>query len=334
MRENELDVLGQYDINVNSVKKIRGATLCDTKQGVFLLKEMQFSEKRLSSLCRVYSQIRDHGYHNVDEIIKNREEEFFSASENGTKYILKKWFYGRECDSKREQDVLAGVQNIALLHRVMCLCKDNENTGIVVLRLQESVKEEFERHNREMKKMRTFMRNKVNKSEFETVYLKNFDAMYEWAMWAEAQLSSFAYEQLWKDNISAGRIAHGDYNYHNILVVADGIATTNFEHVCVGIQLEDFYYFLRKTMEKNRWDVKLGHKMLECYNRIHPLAKEELLYLSVRIAYPEKIWKAVNTYNRSRKSWISAKSIEKLNMAIAQTQERKEFLKTIFSFPL
>jgi spore coat protein I len=87
-------------------------------------------------------------------------------------------------------------------------------------------------------------------------------------------------------------------------------------------------------MEKNQWNVELGHKMLECYNRILPLTETDLSYLAVCIAYPEKFWKSANSYYRSRKSWISAKSLEKLNLAIKQADEKSDFLKRIFFFQL
>lgn len=51
---------------------------------------------------------------------------------------------------------------------------------------------------------------------------------------------------------------HGDYNYHNILILPGDTAITNFEHMRIGIQVQDLYYFLRKAMEKYRWKQKLG----------------------------------------------------------------------------
>lgn len=327
MKEKELEVLGQYDIDVKSTRKIRGAILCDTNRGPFVLKEMQFSEKRIPALFELYQHIQEQGYKNVDSIVKNKEDSFLSVSEEGTKFLLKKWFHGKECDNKRELDILDGVQNLALLHRIMKQpTKENGN--------REDLQEEFLRHNREMKKVRTFIRGKTVKGNFEIVFLKHFDAMYEWAQWAFESLKNSDYQELLVQSEKEGAIAHGDYNYHNVLITPSGMATTNFEHFYQGIQLSDFYYFLRKTMEKNQWDVNLGHKMLECYNRILPFSDGELEYIAVCIAYPEKFWKAANSYYRSRKSWISAKSLEKLELAIRQTEEKKQFLKDLFQFHL
>ncbi len=327
MKENELEVLDQYDIDVKNTRKVRGAILCETNEGTFLLKEMNFSQKRIPELYRLYQHLHMQGYSNIDMIIKNKEGELLGTTEAGTKYLLKRWFHGRECDNKREQDILDGVQNLALLHRIMRIsCADTV--------YKEDLQEEFSRHNREMKKVRTFIRNKVGKGEFESVFLKHFDMMFEWAQAAKEKLQDSGYRQLLEQSIQEGAIAHGDYNYHNVLMTPSGIATTNFEHFCYGIQLSDFYYFLRKTMEKNQWDVDLGNKMVECYNRILPLSETEISYLAVCIAYPEKYWKAANSYYRSRKSWISAKSLEKLQLAIKQTEQKRIFLETVFSFYL
>lgn len=46
MKEYSLNVLEQYDIEVNSTRKVRGAILCDTNEGALLLMEAAVSEKR------------------------------------------------------------------------------------------------------------------------------------------------------------------------------------------------------------------------------------------------------------------------------------------------
>ena len=326
MRETELEVLNQYDIDVKSTRRIRGAILCDTKQGVFVLKEIQISDKRIPALYDLYHHIQNHGYDNVDAILKNKEDACISLSDEGNRFILKRWFCGSECDNRQSSEILEAVRNLARLHKIM----QNPLDGVPYV--EESKIDEFSRHNREMKKVRSFIRDRVRKNEFEICFLKNFDSMYEWAEVANENLKCSKYTELLERNRSGKYLVHGDYNYHNVLMLDSGIATTNFEHFYEGIQITDFYYFLRKIMEKNHWNIKLGFKMIEEYNKIICLHKEELEYLAVCIAYPEKFWKVANSYYRSRKSWISAKSIEKLEMAIRQTEEKRFFLQSVFPF--
>ncbi len=326
MKERELEVLEQYDIDIKSTRKVRGAILCDTNQGLFLLKEIHCSEKRMPVLYELQNHLLQEGYKNIDILIKNKEDSLVSISEEEQKFVLKKWYYGKECDNKREIDIMEGVRNLALLHRIM---KKNFEVNLFS---KEDMSNEFLRHNREMKKVRSFIRSKVGKGEFELLYLQYFDEMYEWAVCAGEKLKSSGYRNLLQRSLEESTLVHGDYNYHNILMMQHGIATTNFEHFHMGIQVTDFYYFLRKTLEKNQWKIELGEKMIENYNRIHPLSKDELEYIAVCLAYPEKFWKAANFYYRSSKSWTSMKSLEKLEMAIRQMNQKKIFLEKVFLF--
>lgn len=47
--------------------------------------------------------------------------------------------------------------------------------------------------------------------------------------------------------------------------------------------------------------------MLNKYQEVKALSKEELENLSIRFAYPEKYWKLANYYYTHNKAWISEK---------------------------
>lgn len=324
MKENELAILEQYEIDVKNTRKVRDAVLCETKQGLFLVKEMHISEKRLSVLDYLSEYLQMTGHERIDWILKTKEEQLFTTSEEGNSYFLKKWFAGKECDVHKEQDVLDAVKNLTHLHQHLCDVDIPISEG-------EDLRETFFRHNREMKKVRSFMRERVGKSDFELAFLKHFDGMYDSAEQALSLLKVSNYEQLRKRSLQTKRCIHGDYNYHNVLFTSEGVATTNFEHVERNIQVTDFYYFLRKVMEKNHWNITLGDKMINTYQKRRTFEEGELEYIAICLMYPEKFWKVANSYGRSRKVWLPAKNLEKLELVIQQSEEKKSFLKTIFS---
>lgn len=329
MKDYSLDVLEQYDIEVNSTRKVRGAVLCDTDVGALLLTEAAVSDHKLPVLEMLLTQISGCGYERVDSIFINKEGELITEAEDGTRYVLKRWFSGRECDVKREQEVLESVRNLARLHRMMKL--PGEESGEFP---GNNLQEEFRRHNRELRKVRTFIRNRTAKGTFEQVVLEHFEEMYLWAEQAEKKLLSSAYERLTQTSREEGTIIHGDYNYHNVWMTSKGIATTNFEHFVNDIQASDLYYFMRKVLEKHEWNTELGRAMLRVYQEIMPLSEEERDYLAIRFSYPEKFWKLINSYYHSNKAWIPEKDVEKLRTVIAQTERKKRFLESIFSFHL
>lgn len=344
MREYELEILEQYDVEVKSTRKVRGAFFCDTNEGIMLLREAAVSEQRALFLHKMLCQLEKDGYPNVDILLTSREGQFVSTSRDGTKYMLKRWFNGRECDVRKEQDILEAAENLAILHQKMHWNREGEMEGVSVGR---HLKEEFLCHNRELKKVRAFIRNKVNKGNFEYLFLQHFEQMFRLALQAKQQLEKTEYEELYRESIENGCLIHGDYNYHNVLLInssfsgdraenggrmSDRIATTNFEHFRLDVQVQDLYYFLRKVMEKHRWDERLGRQILAAYGSVRPIRESEWEYIALKLLYPEKFWKIANTYYHSNKAWIPEKNVEKLKLTIVQSEEKLRFLEHVFSF--
>lgn len=107
------------------------------------------------------------------------------------------------------------------------------------------------------------------------------------------------------------------------------MATTNFTKCRYDVQTGDLYQFLRKILEKQEWDLKLGMAMVEEYDRELSLDRAAREYLRIRMAYPEKFWKLANHYYNHNKAWIPGKNVEKLQMLVSQQQKREAFLKIL-----
>lgn len=329
MQEYERNILEQYDMDIRSTRKIRGAVLCDTEQGTYLLKEVAVPSERIQELAEFYHFLSLQEWCKVDKIILNNDGEYVTGEENGTKYILKEWFPGRECDIRKPIELLEAAGTLGKLHLLM-----RRETGECVSD-EIRIDEEYIRHNRELKKVRSFIRKTAPKSEFEYKFLKNYDEMFFWAEKAQAMLEESNYEKLRTENIDNHCLVHGEYNYHNIIMndtkqPDELLAVTNFDKFKQDIQVEDFYYFLRKVMEKYGWKERLGDNIINAYSAVKPLTQDEIEYIKFRLVYPEKFWKVANAYYQSNKAWISEKNIEKLNVAIRQTKEKERFLKNIF----
>lgn len=344
MREYELEILEQYDIKINGTRKVRGAFFCDTNEGTMLLKETKMSDRRAPFFYKMLLALIEIGEFQVELPIKNKEDNFISTSKDGSRYMLKKWFVGRECDVHKEKEIICASKKLASLHKMMQWKDENEECVISAGR---HLKEEILCHNREMKKVRSYIRSKATKGKFEYLYLQSFDQMFRQAQQTLDKLEESGYERLYKESIEQKKIVHGDYNYHNILVLPDQnfgnartvdneqqMAITGFEHFCFDVQVQDLYYYLRKVLEKYHWDVRVGDALLKAYDSIRPLRNEEIEFLAIRLSYPEKFWKTASGYYRSNKAWTSEKNVEKLAKTIAETEEKKKLLRNLFMFEL
>lgn len=340
MREYELEILEQYNIKINGTRKVRGAFFCDTNEGTMLLKETKMSDRRAPFFYKMLLQLRDAGGFQVELPVKNKEEALISTSKDGTRYMLKRWFVGRECEVRKEKEMICAAKKLASLHKMMQYKEEQEACAICAGR---HLKEEILCHNREMKKVRSYIRNKVKKGKFEYLYLQYFEKMFEQAQRTIDSLENSSYETLYRESIEQKKLVHGDYNYHNILILpeklqenvhseekGEELAVIGFEHFCMDVQVQDLYYFLRKVLEKYHWDVRMGDALLKAYDSVRPLSEAELEFLAIRLSYPEKFWKTASGYYRSNKAWTSEKNVEKLFGTITETEEKMRLLKNLF----
>lgn len=268
----------------------------------------------------------------VDTPVFTREGELLVTSREGTTYILKKWYRGRECDIRQEKDLLKAAERLAGLHNELENVEFRKNMaeefGFIT---GQNPLDEITRRNRELKKVRSYIRKRPSKTEFEYLFLESFEKMYSTAEKVLSRLQQSDCCGLFEKSVEAGNLVHGDYNYHNLIMLEESEAVTNFEHMHIDIPVRDFYYLIRKAMEKHNWKQKTGQNIVEAYENKRKLSPQEKEYIGLRLAYPEKYWKAASGYYHSRKVRIPEKSVEKLELSVRQTEEKSRFLETVFS---
>ena len=327
MNERNLEVLQQYDINVEKTARGRGTFLIWTDKGLYELVEYSGTAGRLLYESKLLKYIKEKGFERVDIIETTKEDILYSEDEMGVKYVLKRWYEGRECDVKKTNDILSAVITLATLHNVTYAIDDMEIKEIAPK--GQSLLEEYKKHNAELKRVRNFIRSRNRKSQFEYDILAHFDEYYDYADEAYRKLNASWYAEYEEESSKKCSVCHGTYNYHNLIIEGNNMAVVNFNHSTKGLQVRDLYFFIRKIMEKHEWDVKLGSKMIELYQSVRPLKKEEIRLLYIMLSYPEKFWKVLNQYNNSNKSWISDKSIEKLEAVYRQQELKSKFAKKL-----
>ena len=322
MYDYGLTVLEQYGFTASASGRVRGALLCRTEKGPVILREFHGSEKKLAMQQMLLRNLRDEGYL-VDTFLENREGALVSRDRDSIPYTAQNWFEGRECDTRSEADVRRSVRILAELHRKMHLPLEADYTG-------RDLREEYIRHNQEMRKIRRFIRKKGAAGPFEKQYLASVEWFLEKGEAAAALLETTDYSKLRDQILREGCVCHGEFNQHNVLLTGSNMAVTGFGHWSFDIQMADLYRFMRKILEKCGWDIRVAEKMLTSYNTVRPITGSEWQNLKVRFFYPEKYWKLANHYYTHSKAVISGKNVEKLHSMVSQKAQWEGFLKQCF----
>lgn len=327
MYDKGLSVLERYGLSSQATYRGRGALICETQEGLKQIKPFEGSVKRLERQNQLLEHFRDAGHERLDLVLRNEEGSLVTTDREGYTYLVKDWWDGRECDAKSADDVRKGMRQLALLHRDMYLDRETENEKEDQA---ESLLEVYQKHNQGMKKIRSYVRGRRQKSDFEYLLLEHMGRYLEYGEQAFEHLETSGYEQMRQQFLEKGTVCHGEYNQHNILIRGDATTVVNFDHFRFEDQTADIAQFMRKIMEKHGWNRGLAEDMIESYSRVHPLSDEEWHCLAVRLSYPEKFWKIVCFYYNNNKAFLSARHQEKLVNLLKQENAWQDFMKSLF----
>lgn len=325
MNDRAASLLEQYEIEVLRTRKGRSAILCDTDKGCLIFKEYAGNEARIATQNHLLTYIGEQKKVHTESIVPTKEGELFVKDQDGVKYILKTYCEGRECNIYDKGECMEAVRQLAHLHD----CMELPVTEVPVISF--SPAKEYEKRNKELKKVRKFLQQKSQKSDFE-IYLKNqFDFFLEQALSVTEEWAGYQ-KLLESENGQEKTVSysHGDYQYHNILYSDKKWYIINFEKCMADSPVRDLHLLFRKLLEKSNWSIGLGEELLRVYEKERPISAIHYIDLYYRLAYPEKFWKIVNFYYNSRKAWIPERNQEKLTKLVLQEPEKQHFLQEVF----
>ncbi|QNM04388.1 protein kinase family protein [Qiania dongpingensis] len=151
MNERGTGVLEQYGLDVQRTCRTRGAVLCETSQGLKLLKEWTGSDKRIQLEYEVLSALGEETGLQVDCCMKNLEGNLVSVDEDQSRYVLRNWYEGRECNTREVGEILTAAELLARLHRGL---RKLELEHVLDRKREESLLEEREKRKRLANRMR------------------------------------------------------------------------------------------------------------------------------------------------------------------------------------
>lgn len=315
-------ILSQYEIELQEVAKGRGSFICDTDKGKWILVPFHGSKEKGLLLHHFLGELLERGFL-VEQIMLTKEQEAVAEDEyTGERFLLKSYVDGTEISTSKLEDMKEAVRMLAIYHNI---AQDVEQKKEQKQR-PKGMTESWQRHYRELIKVRNYIRNRKKKNEFEQIYMKHFEHNRK-----AAEDSLRMLEQV-SANFERYVICHGDFNQHNVLLSKGEYRIVHFENFVYHWGMLDLANFIRKMLEKNEWNETIGRELIAEYNRYHSMETEEYRLLYGLLLFPEKFWKVTNHYMNSRKTWISGREIDKLKKVMEQEELRLNFIENVFAF--
>lgn len=330
MEEKIRELLSKYPFEVKHLYRGRGAWLCETNQGLKLIRPYYGSPKRVEWEMMVKSELRKRGCIYIDQFVQSEEGEYLIEDEEEVKYVVTDWYSGKECNTRDKQEILKAVIHMAGIHKQMHDFSEEDDFKQVFR--SENLLEEMNRRSKEFKMIRNYVAHKKQKNDFDRKFMEVYGTYAEDGERAKEMLKDMDYPLLYESVCKETGLCHGDYNQHNILMLKGETALVRFDKMHMELQIYDLYVFIRKILEKNRWNASLGLAMVSAYHRVRPITYREVRCLYSMLLFPEKFWKVINRYHNTRKSWMSAQNMSKLDKLIREQGFKNQFLEELALF--
>lgn len=320
MAEKMSEVYNAYDIHINQVMRGRGAWILITDKGIYQLKGLDVNPSRLSAEYQFKEGLESGGFCSIDSCVKNEDQELYTCDRYGNPYVLRHFFLGRECNPADMEDVVQGVRNLARFHQVGKAVFESSE-GDVHIR----VTGDYRKRNQCLKRVRNYIMKQRSKREFEERFIKTYDYFYQQGLGCQEEYEHMVKEsdkdQADEKEGGFGHLGycHGMYNHHSLVMTEDNdcpVGTISFDKFYLGNQMDDLYHYLRKILEKNDYNIKIMSTIIDEYNKVNPISKDDLNYIYTCYCYPEKYYKLANQYINGTKNWLSPKLLEKLDRLI------------------
>lgn len=324
MNDRAVSLFDNYEIEIIRTWKGRGAILCESDKGLLILKEYNGPANKIIFQDTLLNHIKESGFFAAETILRSRDGELIVYDQDKVPYVVKSYFEGRECNNREPDECTRAVRLLARLHNCADLSgwEDLDSQPIF------HIEKEYEKHDRELKKVRRFLREKSQKTAFEIYLMEHYDYFLDTALRVTNEMRAYTNDEN-KEKFPI--VCHGDYQYHNIIQTTGGMALINFEKCVRDNPMRDLYLFMRKLLEKNNWSQTLADTLLNSYDAERTLTGKDYEQLYYRFSYPEKFWKIANFYYNSGKAWIPGRNMEKLEKLFAQEEAKKEFLSTVLA---
>ena len=324
MNDRAVSLFEKYELTIEKTKKGRGTIIAETDKGMKILTEYQGYKEKVDFLEEIMEEIKQNGFPFIDCYMRNKEEQLLTTDYSGKAYVVKDFLDGTECNVKDLNECKRVVSELANLHRCM--------QGLTIQRPETITPDyhvqEFHKKTAELRRVRANIRKSPSKSDFDLLFLKEFDRFMEQSNKAMSYLSDTICHNLCQKIIQQGNYCHGDCSHHNLLVEKDHVNVINFEKCKPDTQIKDLALFVRKILEKNNWEQRFGLELIESYHKLLPLTKEEFSYLFARLYYPEKFVKIAGSYLNQRRSLPAKKQQEKLRTLLDMEEARLKFLQS------
>ncbi len=321
MQEIDRQILLKYDLEMKSAIPFRDGFIIGTARGKKFLKRSANPPEKVLFIHGAKEHLYKNNFKNLDRYVCTAEGLPYTLHEGAT-YTLSEMIEGNECNFDFARDIAMASRLLAELHKASKGYVPPE--GSVARDDLGKLPQYFSKRLEEIKKLKKVA--KRGKSIFDYMFLEHVDYFYTLGEDSIQKISSGDYSLMAEAAKREGGFCHHDFTHHNLIMKSEVIHIVNFDYCCFELKTYDIANLIRRKMRKCNWDVKEAQNIINEYRKIEELGEKDFYMLKIMLQFPQKLWRVVNKYYNSKRSWSERSFVAKLQEVIDEKECHGKFM--------
>ncbi len=302
-------ILANWGLKPLQSEKIKDVFKVVTAHGVKNLKVSPLKPNRLVFVHQAIQHLIQRGFTKMNPIIPTGKGKTY-VSDGQYAYTLFDWIEGRQCNIANQAELLEATRILAEFHQYSFGFVPPSHSN---MRKQlGKCLDHFEERFANLQEYRRTARRTLN-DDFARIYLENCDYFISLAAQSIVKLEQSNYNEL---IIGAGYeqpFCYGDPAARNFILTPEGrVLMIDFDSCRLDLPVMDLVKFIRRVMKKYDWSYSIARLMVDAYQEVRPISRDELGVMKAVFYFPQKFWRISTRYFHQHNNYPPERLLRKL----------------------
>ena len=293
----------------------------ETNEGLKALKICSDREEKILFVYRIMNHLWKKGFRKISPLILTVSGNPYVLLKDKI-YVLNDWIYGRQCNFDFFEDLKAAASALAEFHKYSNGLKmsSEKKTRVMTHRWITT----FTERGNELHDFADLATRKP--SLLGAKYLDHYKAVTARAEKAREILINSQYPTIAMEAIAKGSFVHRDVAGRNFIMHKRNAWLIDFDYARFDVRVVDIVRILERGLKNHKWNVPMGKGIIEAYNRINPIRRDEYPIILAFLTWPQKTWRFFDRYFNGKRNWQEENLVRKFDNILEKDKYKKTFL--------
>ena len=296
MDEVTSNLVKKFNFKPKYIRRKKYMYICNTDRGIKVIRPVNYTTDKIVFAHNIKNHMINKGFTNLDNYYLSCEGLPYVINEDivytMTDYIdLDDWEFTDNNKFKIAIELLANFHKLSQGY-------NNENFYIEPI----DIKENFKRKLEQLIKIKKQTNKQKKLTDFEILFIKNFEHFYKNAVETIDILEKYKYENLNMIAKKNNMICHNKIKEENILI-GDKCYITQLENITIDHYVYDLASFINRYIKKHTDNYINLEEILTIYSKINYIDKSVLPILYALIKFPSAYIETCQSFSERRRNF-------------------------------